>query len=52
VVAGGTEDLIDNDTVNDAKCIRIVKDAKDLIDGTRFPFLTRSRWLISEKCGK
>jgi D-amino-acid oxidase len=49
VVVGGTEEWIDNDTVNDAKCIKIVKDAKDLFDGKLFRFLTRSRWLISGK---
>lgn len=49
VVVGGTEDWIDNDTVDDAKCIKIVKHAKDLFDGKLFRFLTRSSWLIRGK---
>jgi len=35
--------------VNDATCIKIVKDAKDLFAGKRFRFLTRARWLIRGK---
>ena len=49
VVVGGTEDWIDNDTVDDAKCIEMVKHAKALFDGKRLRFLTRPRWLISGK---
>jgi hypothetical protein len=49
VVVGGTEDWIDNDTVNDTTCIKIVKHAKDLFDGNLFRFLTRSSWLIRGK---
>ena len=41
--------MADNETNDDARCIAMVKAAKNLFDGRRFRFLTRPGWLIEGK---